>query len=290
MQFPPEYDPYVRYPTIVTLNGAGTTPEHQIDWWAGAQNENGTRLGQATRRGYIVIAVDWMKEGQLQYEFLSPRTRGRAGQPARRLPAVLDRHRPRVSYRALDRRRRRLGHRAGASRPVGRRDSDRGPARWKYCAHYWQNAKLLPFYVVQGELDGDKVKENARDLDRYLINRYDVTVVEYQGRGHEDFYEEIQTLFDWMGHREPRNFFPKEFEVSTMRTWDNYFWWLEANKLPPESIVEPSNWPPKRGTRAAELKGKVLASGDLLVAHRRNSSHRLALAGGRRPQPAARST
>ena len=26
VQLPPEYDPYRRYPTIVTLNGAGTTP------------------------------------------------------------------------------------------------------------------------------------------------------------------------------------------------------------------------------------------------------------------------
>jgi hypothetical protein len=135
----------------------------------------------------------------------------------------------------------------------------------KYCAHYWQNAKLVPFYVVQGELDGDKVKDNARDLDRYMTHRYDITVVEYQGRGHEDYYEDIQHIFDWMARRKPRDFSPSEFEVSTMRTWDNYFWWLEVTKLPERAMVDPSNWPPARGVRAAELKAKVLATGDILI-------------------------
>ncbi|HYW80749.1 MAG TPA: peptidase, partial [Thermoguttaceae bacterium] len=51
VQLPPEYDPYRRYPTIVTLNGAGTTPEQQVDWWAGAwagADGGGWRNGQAS--------------------------------------------------------------------------------------------------------------------------------------------------------------------------------------------------------------------------------------------------
>ena len=35
VQIPPEYDPSRRYPCIVTLHGAATTPQDQIDWWAG---------------------------------------------------------------------------------------------------------------------------------------------------------------------------------------------------------------------------------------------------------------
>ena len=64
---PPEY---VKYPTIVTLNAEGTSPELQIDWWAGVSAEGAKkaaaagggiidpnmRMGQATRHGYIVIA------------------------------------------------------------------------------------------------------------------------------------------------------------------------------------------------------------------------------------------
>jgi predicted esterase len=264
VQLPPQYDPYVRYPTIVTLNGAGTTPENQVDWWAGARAKNGARQGQATRFGYIVIAVDWMQEGQREYGF-----------SAREHAAVLASLRDACRRFSIDTDRVFLsGHSIG-----GDAAWDLGlahPDQWagvipivaqakKYCAHYWQNAGLVPFYVLQGELDGDKVKDNARDLDRYLVHRYDVTVVEYQGRGHEDFYEDIQNIFDWMGRRASRNFFPKEFEVSTMRSWDNFFWWLEATKLPARAIVEPSRWPPPRGVRAAQLSGKVLATGEILV-------------------------
>lgn len=264
VQLPPEYDPHVRYPTIVTLNGTGTTPENQIDWWAGARDDKGARQGQGTRFGYIVISVEWLKEGQREYGFT-----------AREHAAVL------ASLRDASRR-----FSLNTDRVFLTGHSEGGDAAWdiglahpdlwagvipivaqskKFCSHYWQNAKQVPFYIVLGELDGDKVKENAKDLDRYMVHRYDVTVVEYQGRGHEDFYEEIQNLFDWMARRPARNFFPQEFEVSTMRTWDNYFYWLEINKLPPRSVVEPSNWPPPRGTRAADLRGKVQANGDIFV-------------------------
>ena len=46
VQTPPEYDPYRRYPCIVTLNGAATTPLQQIDWWAGGYSKEAqTRYG-----------------------------------------------------------------------------------------------------------------------------------------------------------------------------------------------------------------------------------------------------
>ncbi len=264
VQLPPEYDPYVRYPTIVTLNGVGSTPEHQIDWWAGARMDNGQRLGQASRFGYIVIAVNWLTEGQRDYGF-----------SAREHATVLASLRDACRRFSINTDRVFLsGHSAGgdAAWDIGLAHPD----LWagvipivaqskKYCSHYWPNAGMVPFYLVCGELDGDKLKENSRDLDRYMVHRHDVTVVEYQGRGHEDFYEEIKEIFDWMARKPDRNFFPKEFTVTTMRTWDNYFWWLEIEKLPPRSIVEPVNWPPGRGIRAAEVRAKIQANGDIYV-------------------------
>ena len=50
VQLPPDYDPYRRYPCVVTLSGAGTTPEQQIDWWAGAYSA-APRRATARRRG-----------------------------------------------------------------------------------------------------------------------------------------------------------------------------------------------------------------------------------------------
>ena len=255
VQLPPEYDPYRRYPTVLTLNGGGTTAIQQIDWWAGALGDNNMRLGQATRFGYIVIAVEWTKEGQRQYDY-----------SAREHHAVLASLRDACRRFAINTDRVYLsGHSMGgdAAWDIGLAHPD----LWagvipivavsdRYCAHYFENAKLLPLYVVAGELDGDKTKRNARDLDRCMIRRYDVTVSEYMGRGHEHFSDEIQRLFDWMGRHE-RNFYPKDFQVSSMRTWDNFFWWLEVEQFPPRSIVEPSDWPPKPGYRAMEIKAKI---------------------------------
>lgn len=135
----------------------------------------------------------------------------------------------------------------------------------QYCSRYWQNAKLVPFYVLQGEMDGDKVKSNAMDLDRYITGRFDITVVEYRGRGHEDFHDDIQNLFDWMNRRASRNFFPKEFSVATMRSWDNYFWWFEAESFNSRGIVDPAHWPPSRGVQPVQVNGKVLATNGVSV-------------------------
>lgn len=264
VQLPPQYDPHVRYPTIVTLNGTGTTPENQIDWWAGDRDSNGVRQGQATRFGYITIAVDWLKEGQKAYEF-----------SAREHAAVLASLRDACRRFSIDTDRVFLsGHSAG-----GNAAWDLGlahPDLWagvipivaesqQYCSRYWSNARLVPFYVLQGEMDGDKVKSNATDLDRYITGRFDITVVEYRGRGHEDFHDDIQNLFDWMNRRPSRNFFPKEFSVVTMRSWDNYFWWFEAETFNSRGIVDPAHWPPSRGVQPVQVNGKVLATNGVSV-------------------------
>ena len=126
----------------------------------------------------------------------------------------------------------------------------------RYCRRYGDNAEHLSWYVVAGELDGDKMAYNARELDRYLKPNSDTTVVEYLGRGYEPFSDEIQRLFDWMGRR--RRTIPKEFECVTMRPWDNFFWWHEVGDLPEKSMVAPATWPPSRGARPFRIRAKIL--------------------------------
>jgi len=262
VQLPPEYDPLRRYPAVVTLHGAGTTPDQQVDWWAGSWAE-GRREGQATRFGYIVIAPHWTSEHQKEY-----------GYTAREHAAVLDCLRDACRRFSVDTDRVFLsGHSIGgdAAWDIGLAHPD----LWagvipvvaradRYCALYWKNAKLLPFYCVCGELDGGKMTFNARDLDRYLKRGYNTTVVEYLGRGHEHFSDEIQRLFDWMG-RFRRNFFPKEFTCATMRTWDNFFWYVELSQLPSKSMIEPVNWPPERGTQPVEIDASITANNGIYV-------------------------
>ena len=58
VQLPPEYDPHFRYPCVVTLHGAGSTPQQQIDWWAGEQiriKDAVVRAGQARDMGTLSL-------------------------------------------------------------------------------------------------------------------------------------------------------------------------------------------------------------------------------------------
>jgi pimeloyl-ACP methyl ester carboxylesterase len=250
IQLPPEYDPYRRYPVVVTLHGGGSTPEMQLDWWAGNFDEHGQRGGQAARHGYIVIAPRWGKLGQRKY-----------GYSALEHLAVLGSLRDACRRFAIDTDRVYLsGHSMGgdAAWDIGLAHPDLWAGVIPIVAeaenvtnHYWQNAEYVPLYVVAGELDGKKLEKNAADLERYLIRGWDVTYVEYQGRGHEHFQDEILRIFDWM-ERYKRDFFPRAFECRTMRPFDNFFWWVEVDELPQSS-------------RAIQVSAKINANNGVFV-------------------------
>jgi predicted esterase len=231
---PPEYDPFRSYPAVVTLNGAGTTPLQQMDWWAGAASQRG-RLGQATRHGYIVIAPAWTRDHQEKYEG-----------SALEHNIVLRSLRDACRRFSIDTDRVYLsGHSMGgdAAWDIGVSHPDLWAGIVPIVAtttkstinHYTANAATLPMYFVCGELDASRMQENSLDWDRYFVRNYDITVVEYRGRGHEHFSDEIQRIFDWMG-RKQRDFFPKKITAATKRPWDHYFWWIEMDRLPPQGV------------------------------------------------------
>jgi predicted esterase len=239
---PPEYDSYRRYPCLVTLNGGATTPLQQIAWWAGDYSpEARTRYGQATRHGYILIAPQWTREHQRKYEY-----------SAREHAAVLLTLRDACKRFSIDVDRVFLsGHSIGgdAAWDIGLAHPD----LWagvlpivaiadKYVNLYWENGRYVPMYFVSGEKDGNKRALNATNWDRYLTHSgYDAMIVEFQGRGHEHFHDEIQNLFNWMNVHK-RDFFPKEFTVKSLRPWDNFFWWVETDKPNANAMILPAAW------------------------------------------------
>ena len=266
VQLPPEYDPLGSYPAIVTLPPIGASAETQLNFWAGAPRTtvDGTpagRGGQAMRRGYVVISIEWAKKGQIDYDYT-------AAEHQRVLSAVRDAMR-RV---AIDPDRIYLtGHGEGGDAiwdiALAHPDAWAGALPFlaradRYVGWYWQNAQFVPWLLVNGELDAKKVSHNARELDRYLKPDFDGTVVEYRGRGYDPLNDELQRAFDWMG-RKTRSQAPQEFETATLRPWDNYFWWLEVGGLPEKSIVHPANWPPKRGVRATKIRGRKYGNNKL---------------------------
>lgn len=215
------------------------------------------RYGQATRHGYIVIAPIWTREHQREYEFT-----------AREHAAVLYALRDASRRFSIDTDKVFLsGHSMGADAAwdIGLAHPD----LWsgvipivaradKYISRYSENGRNLPMYFVCGEKDGDKWFVNAADWEKYLkYVGYDSMVVQFQGRGHEHFHDEIQNIFEWMNlHR--RNFFPKKFVANSMRAWDRYFWFLEIDQMPPNGVVDPVQWPPGRGMLATKAEGSIL--------------------------------
>lgn len=255
VQLPLEYDPQKLYPAIICLRGVLDTPQQEMDWWTGTFNPKGFRYGQAGRNGYIVVSVEWMAKDQRAYEF-----------SAREHAAVLNVLHHVTQRFSIDTDRVFLsGHFEGgdAAWDIGCAHPD----LWagvipischcdKYCKYYWPNAKRLPFYFICGALDGQILSENSGVLSRYMQNGYDLTVVEFLGRGHENFSDEILTLFDWM-ERKKRDFYPESFQVSTMRPWDSFFWWVDVEKLPEKSLVLPAEFP-KKNVMAAKISAELL--------------------------------
>ena len=259
VQLPAEYDAARRYPTLIVLRGAFNTAEQELEFWAGrkpqpAEGQSAApRRGQSMRHGYIVVAIEWLKPRQYEYEY-----------SLREHEAVLATLRDAMRRFSIDADRVFLsGHGIGgdAAWDIGLAHPDmwagvvpfvaRISTEQKFVQHYWENAAYLPLYFVIGELDGSKIKENAVALDKYLKQRFNTTVVEYRGRGYEPFHDEIHALFDWLGRQ--KRVWPQEFECSTMRSWDNYFWWIEGRGFP--NAVIPGNWP--RSARPTTVEGSI---------------------------------
>ena len=271
VQLPPEYDASRRYPTIVALNGAYNSPRQELEFWTGspprseAGEMTGARRGQAMRHGYITIAIDWQKTQQYEYEYT-----------LREHEAVLTCLRDAIRRFHIDNDRVYLtGHGMGGDAAwdlaVAHPDVWAGVLPFvaqfsqvkKYVQHYWENARYVPLYFVAGEKDGSRMSGNAAVLDKFFLKRFDATVVEYLGRGHEPFPDEVLEAFSWMElptHR--RRGSPPEFTCNTMRPWDNFFWWIEGRNFP--NSVHPANWP-LRNARPTQVYGRVQKANHLLA-------------------------
>lgn len=265
VQLPPEYNPYKKYPCVVALCDIQSSPGFEVEWWDSRLSpQDGYRTGQASRNGYIVISPDWRKPQEYEYAY-DPHAAS----------VVLRSLRESLRMFSIDPDRVFLsGHGTG-----GEIAWDLGlahPDLWagvipisaladRYISFYSDNSKRnLPFYFVFGEnhlppnrgMHGKFDKREGIFQDMALSAQQNFIVVKYVGRRSEHFLEEIVHLFDWMQNRR-RSFAATEFEVTTMRPWDNYFWWLELNDVPSNLVVLPPAWNVERERGSLTVTGEV---------------------------------
>jgi hypothetical protein len=222
---PTEYSPDHTYPMVVALHAADRNPAWELRWWGGTAE----KPLQAQRRGYIVIAPEYLDEKATSYTY-SPQSHYRVQMALRdaRKRFNIDSNRVFLS-----------GHGAGgdAAFDMGNAHPDlfagvipiTGQIQ-NLAVKIWRNGRQLPWYIVSGQLDRDVFEKNASLINRMMIGHYDVLLSEFIGRGYESFYEEIHQLFDWMDLQE-RSPLPGEFSMLAARPNNNRFFWLKANTL-----------------------------------------------------------
>ena len=196
VQLPPAYNPYRKYPTVISLSGGTGTPEAQIDWWAGEYRETlRLRRGLAARYGYIVIAPEWRSPGQAGYEFS-------ASEHLRVLASL----RHALRRFSIDSDRVFLsGHFDGATAAWDIALAH--PEHWagvvpisaragKYIGHYSKNAKNdLPFYFVYGERDIISREQNETEWNNLLRRDYQDFYCRVQGQGGRRFSRGVASHF-----------------------------------------------------------------------------------------------
>lgn len=248
---PTEYNPHHKYPLLIALHEAERTTEWELTWWR----------KQSQRRGYVVIAPEYVQAGQRSYDH---RSRGREIVEA----ALQD---ARKRFRIDSDRVFLAGHGMGGDAAF-----DIGMSRPqlfagvipitgicdRYARYYWRNAKHVAWYVVGGERDRNALERNSPVLNSMLERAdYDVMYVEYIGRGYETYYAEIHNLFDWMD-RHTRKKYIREFKSEVLRTADDRFYWVEMQGMPrnvqqavvlPRGIKVKGVKPPKPMTLSARV-------------------------------------
>ncbi len=223
---PIEYNPHHSYPMIVALRHFDRSAKSELNWWGKYKNSP----GQSQRRGYIVIAPEYLQKGQEAY-YDNETAHYAVIQSIRDVRKRFNVDSDRVFL---------AGHGTGGDAAFDIGMSHPGlfagviPITGKTSAfnlHYWENAKHLPWYIVGGELDRDTLEHNSLVVNRMMRHGYDVIYAEFKGRGYENYYEEIHNLFNWM-ELQKRLKYPKEIEAKILRPIDNRFYWARTEKFP----------------------------------------------------------
>ena len=250
---PPEYHPGRLYPVLVALHDSGERPEVMFQRWSSLADQN----------GYFLVVPQWEQSARGQY-----------GYTTQEHAAVVDVVRDLRRRFAIDSDRVFLtgfGEGANMAYDVGLSHPDffagvlpiAGRPRY-FAKAYWPNAFCLPFYVVDGDQDGDVAKDNRRQFEHWIPGGYPALFIEYKGRGREWFAGEVPFMLDWMNHKRRISGYPdlgrsggagRGDEFQSMRPTDNHFYWLSGEDLPDRYTNDAQSWSNKVGPAYVQARG-----------------------------------
>lgn len=266
---PPEYTPGHRYPLLVVLGPAGRDAAETVRWWGGSPGSPGI----TQRRGYVVIAPDYVPADQREYAYDIPAHH-----------VVLESLKDARRRFAVDPDRVFLaGHGRGgdAAFDIGFAHPDQFTgilpicgACGDYATYLWENSRHTAWYIVGGELHGDGrykdfERSNVHQRNNTVLTRccqqgahVDLIYVQYVGRGLEMYPDELPRMFDWMEmHKRPA--VPKDFQMKSLRQVDQEFFNLRAENLPRTVLL-----PLPRGVKMSppmELGVKILPGNAIVL-------------------------
>jgi hypothetical protein len=250
---PAEYHPGRSYPVLIALHDAGERPEEMFRRWALFAEQN----------GYLLVVPQWEQGARRQYGYTSEEH-----------TAVLDTVRDLRRRFAIDSDRVFLtgfGEGANMAFDVGLAHPDLFAGvlpiagQPKYFARvYWPNAYCLPFYVVDGDQDGDVAKELYKLFQHWVPGGYPALWIDYKGRGREWFAGEVPFMFDWMNRKRRAPGYPdlgrssgvgRGDDYQSMRSTDNRFYWLEGEELNERHVNSARDWSSKVGAAYLAARG-----------------------------------
>ncbi len=259
LHLPPEYQPGRAYPLVVLLPNISETPEDCLKRYGDSFYE----------AGYIVAVAEWnqgAKFNDIYHYTAEDHLYFQAVLWSLRRGYQVDSDRIFVmgtgegGTMAMD---------LGASHP----DIFAGVVAispyfsWTLYKEYWRNYQKLPLYLVSGEvLDQNASDGLRRVLEPWMNKGYPVLAVLYKGRGYDWFTGETEYILDWMSHQK-RASAPRDIgrstdftpvageEFRTMRSTDNYFYWISADQISKDSLLIYNS---NRQFFAASIWGKIV--------------------------------
>ncbi len=252
VHLPNEYDPYKKYPLLITLCDRNGSKRQEIAdrqlslfggrWLDGAER----RVRRAVQDGYIVMSVNWMLPGQNNTNYT-----------AREHATILKAMRKSFRMFSVDTDRVFLhgfGIAANMVYDIGLSHPQHfagiipvGGIIEKYANVYARN-RGVPLAVrgVAGLGDFVSLSGCSAVWDLWLGGKdyVDFTAVSYKGRLNDRFVDDHASMFNWMLFQRRKlpttNGF--KFDVKSLRPFDNYYWFLTVNGFPHENVTWPQLW------------------------------------------------